>query len=105
MQASFLCSLNYEGAEAHQPAGWPSPPTLFDAEIGQRTYDHSLEYAELAEELGFDWISVSEHHYSPLIMAPSVAARAGALTQVVKRARIALLGPLAPVNNPVRVAE
>jgi alkanesulfonate monooxygenase SsuD/methylene tetrahydromethanopterin reductase-like flavin-dependent oxidoreductase (luciferase family) len=32
-------------------------------------------------------------------------ALAGALTQVVRRARIALLGPLAPVNNPVRVAE
>jgi alkanesulfonate monooxygenase SsuD/methylene tetrahydromethanopterin reductase-like flavin-dependent oxidoreductase (luciferase family) len=30
---------------------------------------------------------------------------AGALTQVVKRARIALLGPNIPILNPVRVAE
>src|SRR5665213_1557159 len=30
---------------------------------------------------------------------------AGALTQVVKRARIALLGPNIPMLNPVRVAE
>jgi len=105
MQVSFFCAVNYEGPEAHQHAGWPCPPTLFDAEIGQRTFDHFLEYAALAEDLGFDWISVSEHHFSPGILTPSVAALAGALTQVVRRARIALLGPLAPVNNPVRTAE
>jgi alkanesulfonate monooxygenase SsuD/methylene tetrahydromethanopterin reductase-like flavin-dependent oxidoreductase (luciferase family) len=105
MQASFLCGVHYEGSEAHQHVGWPCPPTLFDPEIGQSTYDHFLEYAQLADDLGFDWISVSEHHYSPLILTPSLAALAGALTQVVRRARIALLGPLAPVNNPVRIAE
>ena len=25
-----------------------------------------------AEELGFDWVSVSEHHYSPRILTPSL---------------------------------
>jgi alkanesulfonate monooxygenase SsuD/methylene tetrahydromethanopterin reductase-like flavin-dependent oxidoreductase (luciferase family) len=34
-----------------------------------------------------------------------VAPLAGALTQIVKHARLALLGPLASVNNPVRLAE
>lgn len=105
MKASFLCGAQYEGVEAHQHQGWPTPPTLFDPEVGQRSFDHSLEYAGLADELGFDWVSVSEHHYTPLILTPSVAPLAGALTQVVQRARIALLGPLAPVNNPVRTAE
>ena len=59
----------------------------------------------MADELGFDWVSVSEHHYSPIILAPSVAPLAGALTQIVRHARIALLGPLASINNPVRIAE
>jgi alkanesulfonate monooxygenase SsuD/methylene tetrahydromethanopterin reductase-like flavin-dependent oxidoreductase (luciferase family) len=40
-----------------------------------------------------------------LILAPSVAPLAGALTQIVKHARLALLGPLASINNPVRLAE
>jgi hypothetical protein len=58
VKASFLCGVHYEGAAAHQNEGWPCPPGLFDPEIGQRTYDHFLEYSQLAEDLGFDWISV-----------------------------------------------
>jgi alkanesulfonate monooxygenase SsuD/methylene tetrahydromethanopterin reductase-like flavin-dependent oxidoreductase (luciferase family) len=104
MKVSLLCGAHYEGAEAHWQAP-PVPPTLCDPGIARQSFDHFLSYAALADELGFDWVSVSEHHSSPLILTPSVAPLAGALTQIVRRARIALLGPLAPVNNPVRVAE
>jgi alkanesulfonate monooxygenase SsuD/methylene tetrahydromethanopterin reductase-like flavin-dependent oxidoreductase (luciferase family) len=98
--------MTYQDPSAHNfDGGWPVPPRLFDTNVGQRTYDDFLEWAGLADELGFDWVSVSEHHYAPLIIAPSTGVMAGALTQVVRRARIALLGPLAPVNNPVRTAE
>jgi alkanesulfonate monooxygenase SsuD/methylene tetrahydromethanopterin reductase-like flavin-dependent oxidoreductase (luciferase family) len=105
MKASFLCSAQYGDAAAHEHRGWPTPPALFDPEVGQRSFDDFLTYAGLADEMGFDWVSVSEHHYSPLILSPSIAPLAGALTQIVRRAKIALLGPLAPVNNPVRTAE
>ena len=106
MKASFMVSTTYLDSAAHNyGGGWPVPPRLFDTSVGQRTYDSFLEWAALADELGFDWVSVSEHHYAPLIITPSTAVIAGALTQVVRRARIALLGPLAPVNNPVRTAE
>ena len=37
--------------------------------------------------------------------AATTGPLAGALTQIVRRARIALLGPLVSINNPVRVAE
>jgi alkanesulfonate monooxygenase SsuD/methylene tetrahydromethanopterin reductase-like flavin-dependent oxidoreductase (luciferase family) len=80
-------------------------PEICDREIAKRSFDHFLEYAGMADELGFDWISVSEHHSSPLILSSSLMPLAGALTQIVKRARIALLGPLAPISNPVRIAE
>jgi alkanesulfonate monooxygenase SsuD/methylene tetrahydromethanopterin reductase-like flavin-dependent oxidoreductase (luciferase family) len=105
VKASFLCGVHYEGLLAHQHEGWPAPPELYDSSIGQQTFDHFLEYAALADQLGFDWISISEHHYSPHILTPSLAAIGGALSQVVKKARIASLGPLVPVNNPVRLAE
>jgi alkanesulfonate monooxygenase SsuD/methylene tetrahydromethanopterin reductase-like flavin-dependent oxidoreductase (luciferase family) len=100
-----LCGVHYEGLTAHQHNGWPAPPDLYDSRVGQQTFDDFLEYAALADQLGFDWISISEHHFSPTILTPSLAAIGGALSQVVKRARIASLGPLVPVNNPVRLAE
>jgi alkanesulfonate monooxygenase SsuD/methylene tetrahydromethanopterin reductase-like flavin-dependent oxidoreductase (luciferase family) len=105
VKASFLCGVHYEGLDAHRHAGWPAPPDLYDSSIGQQTFDDFLEYAEMADNFGFDWVSISEHHYSPHILTPSLAAIGGALTQVVKRARIASLGPLVPVSNPVRLAE
>lgn len=105
MKASFMCSTTYQDASAHDYSGWPVPPRLFDTAAGQRTYDDFLTWSARADELGFDWVSVSEHHYAPLIISPSTGVMAGALSQVVKHARIALLGPLAPVNNPVRTAE
>ena len=104
MKASLLCGAHYEGAEAHFQRP-PVSPSRCDPAVAGQSFDHFLEYAALADEIGFDWISVSEHHSSPLILAPSVAPLAGALTQIVKRARIALLGPLASINNPVRLAE
>jgi alkanesulfonate monooxygenase SsuD/methylene tetrahydromethanopterin reductase-like flavin-dependent oxidoreductase (luciferase family) len=100
-----MCSMTYQDPSAHNFKGWPVPPRIFDTATGQRTYDDFLNWSAQADELGFDWVSVSEHHYAPLIIAPSTGVMAGALSQVVKRARIALLGPLAPVNNPVRTAE
>jgi alkanesulfonate monooxygenase SsuD/methylene tetrahydromethanopterin reductase-like flavin-dependent oxidoreductase (luciferase family) len=97
--------MTYQDPSAHDFKGWPVPPRIFDTATGQRTYDDFLGWSAQADELGFDWVSVSEHHYAPLIIAPSTGVMAGALSQIVKRAKIALLGPLAPVNNPVRTAE
>src|SRR3546814_1449397 len=39
------------------------------------------------------------------MMTPNPAVMAAALTQRVKRAKIALLGPLVPLSNPVRLVE
>ena len=102
MKASLLCGAHYAGASAHRPGVLPS---ACDPHVAQESFDRWLGYAARADEMGFDWVSVSEHHYSPLILVPSVGPLAGALTQIVRRARVALLGPLVSINNPVRVAE
>jgi alkanesulfonate monooxygenase SsuD/methylene tetrahydromethanopterin reductase-like flavin-dependent oxidoreductase (luciferase family) len=81
------------------------PRAAFDAQIGQQTLANALEQARLAEAVGFDMVSVSEHHFAPLMCSPNAAVWAGALSQVITRARIAWLGPLVSINNPVRVAE
>ena len=104
MKLSFLAAGGYQGS-AGGGATWPVAPQNCDPEVAQRSLSSSLELARRADELGFDWVSVSEHHYAPLMLTPNPLVWAGALTQVVRRARIALLGPVVPINNPVRIAE
>jgi alkanesulfonate monooxygenase SsuD/methylene tetrahydromethanopterin reductase-like flavin-dependent oxidoreductase (luciferase family) len=105
MKASFFCTNSYMSGEAFRYQGWPTPPALFRSEVGLRSVDFALEQAKLADELGFDWVSCSEHHYTPLLQTPNANVFAAALSQVVRRAKIAVLGPLVSMNNPVRIAE
>ena len=84
---------------------WPVPSESFSAEIAERSMESSLEQFELADQLGFDWVTLAEHHFAPMSLTPNPMVMAGALTQRVKRAKIALLGANIPILNPVRVAE
>src|SRR3546814_9274396 len=81
------------------------PSTYCDPAIEHASIERTLTLCEKADALGFDWVSVSEHHYAPYMMTPNPAVMAAALTQRVKRAKIELLGPLVPLSNPVRLAE
>src|SRR5277367_3859210 len=103
MKLSLLAAASYEGRVASR--AWPTPPSACDPEIARRSLTDNLELARRADEAGFDWVSVSEHHFGPIMLTPNPLVWAGALTQVVRRANIALLGPVLPLNNPVRVAE
>jgi alkanesulfonate monooxygenase SsuD/methylene tetrahydromethanopterin reductase-like flavin-dependent oxidoreductase (luciferase family) len=104
MKASIICPNTYT-----EPGAWgrpfPVPRSAFAAEPGQRMLASALAQARAADEAGFDFVSVSEHHFAPLMCSPNAAVWAGALSQVVTRARIAWLGPIVSVNNPLRVAE
>jgi alkanesulfonate monooxygenase SsuD/methylene tetrahydromethanopterin reductase-like flavin-dependent oxidoreductase (luciferase family) len=104
MKASYYISMPYR-TEERLPAGWPLGPGHFDRDDGQASYRSGIEQVELADSLGFDWVSVSEHHYSNSSVAPHPAVMGAALLQHAPNARIAILGPTLPLNNPVRVAE
>ena len=68
--------------------------------------EEMFEQAALADELGFDWISFSEHHYAPLLVpTPNPFIFAAAAIQRIRRAKIALFGPILPLHNPIHVAE
>ena len=104
MKASYFGSMGY--SERHKyPGVWPMPPAFQDPETSQQSYQTGMAECELAEELGFDWISLSEHHYSGTRVTPNPALMAAAVAERCKRARIALLGQLLPLHNPIRAAE
>ncbi len=103
VKISYLGPGAYAGRVMH--AGWPVPPELCDRETAAASFKAVIGQFELADELGFDWISVSEHHYAPRLMTPNSAILAAAVSQRTRNVKIALLGPLIPLANPVRTAE
>ena len=104
MKASYFGSMGY--SDRHKfPAQWPVPPQYQDPEISMRSYRDGMAECEFAEELGFDWVSLSEHHYSGNRTTPNPAVMAAAVAERCQRVKIALLGQLLPLINPVRAAE
>ena len=85
--------------------GWPVPAADFSSELAQASYETTLNQAEIADQLGWDWVSVAEHHFAPFSISPNPMVMAAAFSQRVKTAKIALMGPDTPILNPVRVAE
>lgn len=104
MKFSFFSSVSYLGP-APSLSLWPMPPRFCDRNVAEISLARGVETCRRAEELGFDWVSVSEHHYATLTLTPSTTVMAGALSQVVSRAKIAVLGPIMPLSHPIRVAE
>jgi alkanesulfonate monooxygenase SsuD/methylene tetrahydromethanopterin reductase-like flavin-dependent oxidoreductase (luciferase family) len=87
------------------PREWPVPPANYDPATGAKAFRGMVERVQFVERLGFDWISVSEHHYSPRILTPSPVVSAAWLAARVQQIKIALLGPIVPTANPIRIAE
>ena len=104
MQASYFETGRYY-APSNLPRQWPMPASAYDREAGLRTFHGMVERSRYAEELGFDWVSVSEHHYSPRILTPSLPIAAAYIASHVHNIKIALLGPIVPQSNPVLLAE
>src|SRR5215469_5647201 len=87
------------------PAEWPVPPGAYDPDAGAQAYRGMIGRVQLVEELGFDWVSLSEHHYSPRILTPNIVVSGSYIAARAKRIKIALLGPIVSQSNPVQVAE
>jgi alkanesulfonate monooxygenase SsuD/methylene tetrahydromethanopterin reductase-like flavin-dependent oxidoreductase (luciferase family) len=102
MKAAYFSPVFYLG---DAPGGWPAPGNTYSVTNAKQSMDTALEQFALADQVGFDWVTVAEHHYGPIGLTPNPMIFAGALSQLVKRAKIALLGPNIPILNPVRVAE
>jgi alkanesulfonate monooxygenase SsuD/methylene tetrahydromethanopterin reductase-like flavin-dependent oxidoreductase (luciferase family) len=104
MKVSFFETGRYL-APPGMPREWPTPPVAYEPETGAKAYHAMIERLRYVEALGFDWISLSEHHYSPRILTPSPIVAAANVASLVQNIKIALLGPIVPQSNPVRIAE
>jgi alkanesulfonate monooxygenase SsuD/methylene tetrahydromethanopterin reductase-like flavin-dependent oxidoreductase (luciferase family) len=84
---------------------WPVPNRVFDPETAHKLYRTYVDTMIYAEECGFDWVGCNEHHFSPYGLMANCNVIGGALAYPTKRIRIAMMGNLVPLNNPLRIAE
>lgn len=104
MKVSYFETARY-APPRQLPAEWPVPPEAYDRAAGMEAYRGMVERMQLVERLGFDWISVSEHHYSPNRLTPNPVVSAAHLAALSHTIKIAVLGPIVSQSNPVQVAE
>ena len=81
------------------------PNTHFDPQKAHVLYNQYHEQYALADEVGFDGIMSNEHHSSYWCMKPSVNLDAAVISKVTKRVKIAMLGNVIAINDPVKMAE
>jgi alkanesulfonate monooxygenase SsuD/methylene tetrahydromethanopterin reductase-like flavin-dependent oxidoreductase (luciferase family) len=93
------------GTAVDRMPAWPLPPKYCRREAARDTFAAATADALRLEEWGYDWVSISEHHYMSGILAPSATVLAGAIAQATSTIKVALMGPILPLNNPIRVAE
>jgi len=92
--------------EKYRAAWVVLPNTYFDPKKGHDLYNRYLDELELAAELGFDGISVNEHHQNAYGMMPSPVVMAAALARRTKTAKIAILGNAFCLReHPLTLAE
>ena len=79
------------------PPQWRKPWAEF--------YDELLEEIVYAEELGYDHVWITEHHFIDDGYTPSVLPIAAAIARLTSRIRIGTWVLLLPLHNAIRVAE
>jgi len=79
------------------PPKWKKPwADVYDTQLGQM---------RLAEDLGYDTVWLTEHHFAEDGYSPSLLTLAGAVAATTRRVRIGTFLLLLPLHNAVRVAE
>ena len=78
-----------------------APPSLTHAEVFRR----ELEQMAWTEELGFDSIWLTEHHFIEYGLSVSPAILATAAAMRTQRIRIGLAAAILPFHDPIRLAE
>ena len=96
--------LNYQ--EKYRTDWVILPNSYFDPVKGHELYNRYLDELELAAELGYDGVSVNEHHQNAYGLMPSPIVMASALARRTRGCKIAILGSAFGLReHPLTLAE
>ena len=99
-------ALDMSYAEEHNSVWLKLPNSYFDPKVGHELYNRYLDELELSAEVGFDGISVNEHHQNAYGLMPSPIVPAAALARRTSKAKIAVLGNAFGLReHPLTLAE
>src|SRR5216684_5075862 len=86
--------------------GYPVGRQHYDPEVAAETYQDHIEQFQLCEEVGFDGISLNEHHGSPYGLDNSPNVFLSYIARATSKIKLTMLGNLLPLHaHPLRVAE
>lgn len=71
----------------------------------EQVYEETIDIAALAEDVGFDCVWTSEHHFFEDGYSPSVFALSAAIARETDEVDVGTGIALAPLHHPVRLAE
>ena len=78
-----------------------APPSIPHPDVVR----HEIEQMVWTEELGFDSIWLTEHHFIDYGLSVSPAVLAAAAATRTRRVRIGLAAAILPFHDPIRLAE
>jgi alkanesulfonate monooxygenase SsuD/methylene tetrahydromethanopterin reductase-like flavin-dependent oxidoreductase (luciferase family) len=81
------------------------PHPEFDPQLCKELYDWKLDSWVAAEDLGFDGVFFSEHHFTPYSISPSPNLLVATLAQRTSRMNIGVMANITAFHNPRRLAE
>ena len=81
------------------------PNTYFDPQKARVLYNQYHEQYAWADEVGLDGIVTNEHHVSYWNIKASANLDAAVISQITKRAKIAILGNIIAIRDPVMMSE
>ena len=94
-----------EDVEKYDSGRLSFPNRYFDPEKAHILYNQYHEQYALADEVNFDGIMSNEHHASYWCMKPSVNLDAAVISKVTKKSKIAILGNVIAINDPIKMSE
>ena len=104
MKFCFFHLMPYTDIES-TPVTWPVSNAAFDPRKARDFYKRYVDTMIYADSCGFDWIGCNEHHFSPYGLMANCDVIGGAIVYATRNAKIAMMGNLLPLNNPIRIAE